>query len=1076
MLAPAFREQPAVALYALTVLAIKVRAAAARRTTSDPSVAEAYCELAGRIATCHTQLLETLSEARRFQLLSTREVEESFSEAVAADLTDFFFPEWMHKFFLQRWRGELLGALMSGEGCAGWGGRSQLSLTRRVELGVLVAFVVLPLNVLALATVLAVAPQMEPSIAARLERLGIMGEQTGVYRPSGYCSRYGIWYTSFNMLRVPNFKFMVAHALNVSFGYLLAGRRLGGPGDWASDMGLNSVITVWAIALLVCTCWRLAEREPPSFDIFAMLTASILAVVACLLGRQDVPGVHAPSVASLAMLPLALNTAIAMLRMSQAFGPLVRIAFLMLYDMSGWFVLWFSILLCFWLAVAMASADPPDLLLWNYARLGAMTVGIEEVVGEQPSSAVQNGLLYGYAIITGNMLVPLLGAIMFERYAAIWPDKLRYFYAEFAKIVLRNVRRPLVPPPLRVLTLPAVVGCCMLQGTEAQRELEEASKRPHAAQRAAQSTRPNAGAATHRSAEPTAAERAPGWHEAEYLQRWTASRVLQLIDSTAQKQGGEADASADGAGAADACGIVDNAGSGGGGGSSTVGDVRSLVRPFSTRSDRIDTVESKRSTAGRIFMTDSDGRPTLINYRRKKVQEVRKSRAKALKLLGASEDEVPAEEEETEEDSDEDDEEEEDEETATQMRALAARVKLHDGFIERIARIVFPYTDKFANREQGALGSKWKPVGTQKPTKGNEITCDALAAILAKVDKNKDGRISVDERRHADRNRDGKLSLSELSISQEQLDAFAIKDLKIDSFIKVGDEYFEQAAQQSVRQMTILANGTVENAPKKLWLSGDAQQAERALCFFPFAQSMSADHAAEHINRDPNRNFVWERDDGTYAVAHCWPIKYNAKWKQDFVYSEGKNPDITTFDPRAVAEIQTAMVKLFGVKAERVPFVYGRQEKMNAMPVLIGRPEDVIAYLRSHPRLSNALGILKLLPSGFIGRIVDGAGLVRYKTVAMATGPHTDPVVVYVKQGWESMPMTKPLSLFSEDCVLGRGGSPSANGPSRRLQSALHKLDELNTDLQSKIEKRRSAAADGAKGRPAQEAHGATAC
>lgn len=51
------------------------------------------------------------------------------------------------------------------------------------------------------------------------------------------------------------------------------------------------------------------------------------------------------------------------------------------------------------------------------------------------------------------------------------------------------------------------------------------------------------------------------------------------------------------------------------------------------------------------------------------------------------------------------------------------------------------------------------------------------------------------------------------------------------------------------------------------------------------------------------------------------------------------------------------------------------------------RPLDLYAlsrrwFLRAHPRLTAALGILKLLPNGFVMRIIDGKGHVSSKVLA----------------------------------------------------------------------------------------------
>jgi len=286
-------------------------------------------------------------------------------------------------------------------------------------------------------------------------------------------------------------------------------------------------------------------------------------------------------------------------------------------------------------------------------------------------------------------------------------------------------------------------------------------------------------------------------------------------------------------------------------------------------------------------------------------------------------------------------------------------VDIHAGFTEHVARVVFPYTDKFSTGDASQDG---KPARHTKP----------------------------------------------------------------------------------VRHVTILASGTVESQVKELALSGDKSQHERALCFFPFRQTMMPEQAQEHMKREPNSHFVWQREDGTYALAHCWPIKYNDAFRASFQTSTGVNPDTKVFEPPATAEMRRAMVKLFGKQAVHVPFVYATKDSTNPLPVLVGQSENIIAYLRAHPDLSFALGILKILPSGFIARIVDGNGVCSSKAFYVDSGPQSEPIILYIKQGWETMPMSKPLSLFLEDSELGKRCT---------LVEALAKLAPVNQTLTANISK-----------------------
>jgi len=512
----------------------------------------------------------------------------------------------------------------------------------------------------------------------------------------------------------------------------------------------------------------------------------------------------------------------------------------------------------------------PATLLWSFVRFGFGFAGSDELITEPISDVALPSLVYGFGLIAGNLLVPLLGAIMFERYAAIWPQRVRFFHVGFAKMVLRSTRRSLVPPPLRVLSLPALL---------ISKALARQTARPNTASDSQMNLR------VHKvggSAGPAAAWR----HEAAYLKEWPMERLLGLIMATADE--------------------AETSGSGG----AVAFEDRGQAPVLSQERPSALVIDSRGQTEQQENGTDEERNEGMARTR-----------------------------------------------SQLEPATVAANpaVRLYGGFTERVARVLFPYTDR-------------------------------LSAA---------------------------------------------------------------AVPRPAMHMTILSNGIVENPPKELVLSGDKNQTERALCFFPFPQSMSAESAEEHQARWPNQNFVWRREDGTYAVCHCWPVKYNAEWKRQFENHEGLNPDRVCFRPRAVAEMRQAMVHVFGPQAKEVPFVFARKEAANSLPVLVGHPGSLIAYLRAHPRLSKALGILKLMPDGFIARIVDKKGNRTSKAMYLATGPQADPCVLYVKQGWETMPMTKPVALFDEDSTLGL---PT------KLVDALAKLDALNDDLRVKMEERENAA------------------
>ena len=288
MLAPIFSASPSVAFYACVHLAVKVRDASEKLKTSEPSEHEALSQLADRVAAVHVGLLETLPEQRRLLLLGTPEVGKGMAVAVRAGYLSIFFPSWMHKYFVRQWRGEMLGVIISAKGSAPWGGTIKLPLARRVELLLLVVSIVLPLLVLVVIPLAALAPPLEPALMRWLESLGAEGECEGKYRPTGYCSRYKIWWGSFNLLRAPLFKFVMAHTLNVAFALLVTGPAWGF--RWAPsgthDTGANTLLLVWATCQFACSIWRLGKHEPISLDHGSKLVSSLLIGVACVVARQ----------------------------------------------------------------------------------------------------------------------------------------------------------------------------------------------------------------------------------------------------------------------------------------------------------------------------------------------------------------------------------------------------------------------------------------------------------------------------------------------------------------------------------------------------------------------------------------------------------------------------------------------------------------------------------------------------------------------------------------------------------------------------------------------------------------------
>ena len=108
------------------------------------------------------------------------------------------------------------------------------------------------------------------------------------------------------------------------------------------------------------------------------------------------------------------------------------------------------------------------------------------------------------------------------------------------------------------------------------------------------------------------------------------------------------------------------------------------------------------------------------------------------------------------------------------------RLQLHevreiaDGFRTRVRVVSLP-GPAAAMQPPSVLGSKWKEVGLDKPANGNEIFNEALAAALSE----------------------------KLEFTKKEVDKFKVKDLAVDSFIKVRNDYFEQAAAKDPPEGTV---------------------------------------------------------------------------------------------------------------------------------------------------------------------------------------------------------------------------------------------------------------------------------
>jgi len=264
---------------------------------------------------------------------------------------------------------------------------------------------------------------------------------------------------------------------------------------------------------------------------------------------------------------------------------------------------------------------------------------------------------------------------------------------------------------------------------------------------------------------------------------------------------------------------------------------------------------------------------------------------------------------------------------------------------------------------------------------------------------------------------------------------------------------------------TILASGLVENEPKPLCVGGvwtraeleakeedeildhierhgitmpgnasnddriaqlvgkdrDVYLRDRALIAFPQKQTMTAEVADPYIDVLPHSNFVWRREDGTFAVVHCWPVKYNDKFRKEFKCSL-ENPDESIFEPAAATEFLQAMVNLFGPDAAQVPILYVTRVTHNPNVAIVGTRASLVEYLSSNTELQQQMGVVKVWRDGFLSKVHSKGRSDRVKWFSIPPeGEH----VIYVKAGFETMATVKPLELFTKDCVFG----PPTNGP-----------------------------------------------
>merc|ERR1712232_880444 len=102
--------------------------------------------------------------------------------------------------------------------------------------------------------------------------------------------------------------------------------------------------------------------------------------------------------------------------------------------------------------------------------------------------------------------------------------------------------------------------------------------------------------------------------------------------------------------------------------------------------------------------------------------------------------------------------------------------------------------------------------------------------------------------------------------------------------------------------------------------------------------------------------YISKRTDGTYALVHVWTVNVDDKFKERFEISS-KNPNVKDYSPKAVEELQAAMVKLFGPAAAKHKVKYCMQSQENYDPVYVGLGKDLLKMLKGNPGVREKMKI-----------------------------------------------------------------------------------------------------------------------
>ncbi len=231
-----------------------------------------------------------------------------------------------------------------------------------------------------------------------------------------------------------------------------------------------------------------------------------------------------------------------------------------------------------------------------------------------------------------------------------------------------------------------------------------------------------------------------------------------------------------------------------------------------------------------------------------------------------------------------------------------------------------------------------------------------------------------------------------------------------------GEKYVEEGGPWHLK--TILPEGMVEN-DKSL-----KPGFEGGLICYAYPQTAEPDVAQNYLDS----NFVWKRDDGTFAIVQTWPTKVNKKFTDDFKINSN-NPSPGKFKPKAAEEFEQCMRKVFGDAAvDELGIKYCHKKTENKNKAYKGKSEDIYAMLCKNEKIVKEMDIAEVggastLPGSlsFVANWVNGKGEKGTKPFTMGSDTM---YVLYIKQGWETMACVKPFDQFEAEADFYRPTGP----------------------------------------------------